>query len=723
VQPEPAVTQSNGRNRGWSGATYIHDGLGNLVDVEFSIDSIDIEVGAGPLIPAVGWATAATDPAVAILDVRDSRRRVGFGTVLRIDEVAVAASAGMHPATESWGVVQLALTCPPCLAALWQSASGQLTLSDVRASVRVLLANDPHGVEDTQLEVIISPPDAASVDASVFSFGLQLAFPLLHQLAGFLTDVIIDGVAPAVLDSLTRRLGLITPVPGMAARLQPLVSLDREPYRDALEAVVNGAPNEVLDQATAAERLDELVNHTPSGRTEARFRSEFIAYSLALAITEPGTGGRLEYPTDPEARLPGDITLVLSHGTLQYFLAWAGYGVGYQGDFRRVDTPHVPLTDQEVVDFWADAPEPERLGPRPPYRTGPPQTSLLPGGTPADWIGYSGIARVSNGIVRVLPVSNPPPGAAVAELGVTVELEVGVSTFTPVTYEVCEDLTRVADWLDRGSGLPVPPLDPGDPVPPWADGIVRVRRAGALIDDVAPALGTDLLDSLGRVLDDGHANGGAGGSTAPDVVFGRPLAGGLGRIGNGFGHTVACHVVTSWNKVSSESWLSARISMTVPVMVGIGEEFNRRIRFLPLLSYRIDPAQVVVGELDASAPEGPLGGLLIGENRTWLTERMVNHALSLLLGDTAIYRVDHPAASPLRYAYGPETLPLRPEGFAARAFLALHPGHWSPEPATGPTLTDAPPYIAVETFGADPDHLAMAFNFTVVTNLFDRLGG
>jgi hypothetical protein len=589
--------------------------------------------------------------------------------------------------------------------------------------VLVLLANDHLGVGDPLLEVIVSPPDAASVDASVFSFGLQQAFPLLNQVATLLTDVIIDAVAPAVLDSLTRRLGLLTPVPGVAARLQPLVSLDRESYRQALEDVIDGAPSDVLDVATAAQRLDELVNHTPSGRTEVRFRSEFTAYSLSLAITEPGTGGRLEYPTDPESRLPGDITLVLSHGTLQYFLAWAGYGVGYQGDFRRVDTPQLPVTDQEVVDFWVHAPEPERLGPRPPYRTGPPQTSLLPGGTPADWIGYSGIARVSSGIVRVLPVNNPPPQATVAEFGFTVELDVGVSTFTPVTYEVCEDLTRVADWLDRGSGLPVPPLDPGDPVPPWADGIVRVRRAGALADDVAPALGTDLLDSLGRVLSDGHANGRADGSTPPDLVFGRSLAGGVGRNGNGFGHTVACHLVTSWNKVSSERWLSARISMTVPVMVGIGEEFTRRIRFLPLLSYRIDPAQVAVGELDASAPEGPLGGLLIGDNRTWLTELMVNHALSLLLGDTAIYRVDHPAASPLRYAYGPETAQLNPEGFAARAFLALHPSHWSPDPATGPTLTDDPPHIAVETFGADPDRLAMAFNFNLVTNLFDRLGG
>lgn len=33
---------------------------------------------------------------------------------------------------------------------------------------------------------------------------------------------------------------------------------------------------------------------------------------------------------------------------------------------------------------------------------------------------------------------------------------------TPITYEVCEDLTRVAEWLDDGFGPPMTPIDPGD---------------------------------------------------------------------------------------------------------------------------------------------------------------------------------------------------------------------------------------------------------------------
>ena len=54
---------------------------------------------------------------------------------------------------------------------------------------------------------------------------------------------------------------------------------------------------------------------------------------------------------DREARLPGDMTLLLSHATLQYFLAWAGYGVGYQGDIRLAETPEPEHVDQPPLEL------------------------------------------------------------------------------------------------------------------------------------------------------------------------------------------------------------------------------------------------------------------------------------------------------------------------------------------------------------------------------------
>lgn len=266
------------------------------------------------------------------------------------------------------------------------------------------------------------------------------------------------------------------------------------------------------------------------------------------------------------------------------------------------------------------------------------------------------------------------------------------------------------------------PIDPGDPVPPWAEGIVSVRRVGpTLVGDVGPAIGPGVLDSLARILD-GRPPAGPG---VPEGVIASPARGIAGLQDNvgRFGHTVTCHLVTSWDKKESEHWLSARLSVTVPVVFGIGNLFSDDPRFLPPLSYRIDPSRLVVGELDASAPEGPLAGLLQGSNRKWLERILANHAISLLRSDRALYRLDHPHTPRLVYAYGPTTIaPLLPEGFRARAFLALNQSHWTADPDANPTdENDVPPFITVETFGSDPDRLNLAVNFHLITNIFNRM--
>jgi hypothetical protein len=728
LEPDPPLQQSNGRNEGWVNAKYVKDAVAELVDLELEIGSSEIDFGRQPLVDPPVAVTPTTDTLLATLDFLDSvqgrpRTRIGFRTVVRVKRFSVGATASTNPTTRSPFVVELALVCPPCIPLLWQSAAGTVTLDDITVGVVLAIANDPLGAEDPRLELHVGTPVAAATDFSAIIFGGLATYPLLSTAANSLANIIGNAILPGLLASLTKPLAAKLRIPeDTFARLQPLLSLDRESYRRRLRAVINGAPDDFLDVATAQRRLDELVNHTPSGQNTTAFRSEFIAYGLSLAIAEPGPGGPLVYPADREARLPGDMTLLLSHATLQYFLAWAGYGVGYQGDIRLAETPEPELPDKPVVDFWNDAPEPERLGEKPNYRTGPPQVTMLPGASLPDWLGYFGIARVSNGICRILPVSNPAPNEPIAELCVTVELDVGVITFTPITYEVCEDLTRLAEWLDEGFGPPITPIDPGDPVPPWADGLVSVRRTGPTqLDAVGPAISSAVLDALAKAVDDPRQ---PGGPRLPAGVIASPargIAGLQADIGR-FGHTVACSVVTSWDKKGMENWLQARLTVTVPVLFGMGNTFLADLRFLPPLSFRIDPSQPVIGELVASAPEGPLAGLLQGNNREWLRTIMANHAISLLRSGRAAYRIGQPPqGSGLNYAYGP-VLSLLPEGFRARVFMTLHPSHWTADPdASPPDENDVPPFITVETFGSDPDRLNLAVNFHLRSNLFDRI--
>jgi hypothetical protein len=727
LEPEPRLRQMNGRNEGWSGARYVQDAVALLLDLEFEVGSSAIDFGRQPLVGPVALVTAANDTVIAALDFLDSvrgrpRSRVGLRTALRIRQFSVGATASTNPTTRSPFVVELALVCPPCIPLLWQNAAGTVTLDDITVGVVFAIANDPLGAEDPRLELHVGTPVAAATDFSALTFGGLATYPILSAAVNALANLIGNAVLPGLLASLTRPLASSLRIPeDTFARLQPLLGLDRESYRRRLQAVINGAPDEFLDPATAQMRLDELVNHTPAGQNRVAFRSEFIAYGLSLAIAEPGPGGALVYPPDPEARLPGDMTLLLSHATLQYFLAWAGYGVGYQGDIRLA-TPQPELSDRPVVDFWNDAPDPGALGPKPNYRTGPPQVTMLPGSTLADWIGYFGIARVSNGLCRILPVSNPPPDAPIAELCVTVEFDVGAITFTPITYEMCEDLTRIADWLDQGFGPPITPLDPADPVPPWAEGIVRVRRTGPTqLGDVGPAISPAVLDALSKAVEDPRLPGNPGLPAGVIASPARGIGGLQGNIGR-FGHTVACTLVTSWDKTGMENWLQARLTVTVPVLFGMGGLFLDEPRFLPPLSFRIDPSRATVGELVASAPEGPLAGLLQGANRTWLRDLMANHAIALLNSDRAAYRTGHPQMRGLNYAYGPSpSLALQPEGFLARAFMTLNRTFWSADPVANPGEGDVPPLITVETFGGNPDRLNLAVNFNVLTNVLDRI--
>jgi hypothetical protein len=567
---------------------------------------------------------------------------------------------------------------------------------------------------------------------------------LINILANTLVEGIVDGILEGVQ-------AVIEPPDDWILRLQPLLNLNREGYREYLENAARQVaaqraagvePERELTQAV--ERLDQLENHTPGGVNRGGFRTEGAggAHSYALTISQPGLGGNLDH-LPPNAPLEGDVTLLLAHDVYRYFLDWAGYGLGYGGPIYRADEPNLQLDgSDELLDFWNHAPIPAQLGDRPEYQTHPPQ--LTPGDENVDdWVSYSAVAQVSSVVCRYLEVTNPAPDEPIAELCMTIALNVGVTTFTPVTYQICEDLTRLGGWLDKTSGF-VDPFDPSDPVPPWAEGLHGVRRIEGLElrRDHRVGLSAEVLDSLGALLEGpnrvrpGEARGSDPHGLIPDGALlsraagpgtgpvSSPGGGGLGSQSGGPGGLIVCRRFAGWDVADSEDWLEAQLTLRMPILFGVGDTFPNQVRLLPLLSYRVDTERAVVGELTASAPEGPLGGLLLGPNRAWLVQTMINHGHSLLnLGRAAYSLADH---SPLEYAYGPtlDGIALDPDGYTPRALLALHPRFWAPDPEEPPVAThDLPPAITVHTFGTNPGAPNFAINFHVISNILRRVRG
>ncbi len=751
LEPPPRMQQRSGRNKGWRGNRYQEDAVAELVDVEVDVNHIDIRFSNDRTIGRPSHIPAG-DPLFLAIDLleqqlgRPARDRVGMRSTIRIDEISIDLTVATFPTTRSLVLVGLFLLCPPCVPLLWQFVLGRMDLSDIRVFMHPILANDPLHLEDPHFEVRVGPADVGDVDVLAFAFNALLEFPPLLALQTALINLVGNVISTSIVNGIMHDLqAVVGPPEDFLVRLQPLLTLNREGHRQFLENTVKDPGKPATEQEDAAERLDRLKNHTPEGINHGGFRTEgsgSARYAMDLAIRRPGLGGNLVH-LPPGAPLEGDASLLLSHDVLRYFLDWASYGLAYHGRIYRAANPDLQLDgNDEIMDFWTHAPLPRQLGERPDYQTHPPRTT--PGDQQVeDWVSYSAVADVSSAVCRYLDVDNPAPDEPIAELCVTVRFDVGVTTYTPTSFQVCEDLSRLGEWLDRTGGF-TEPFDPSDPLPPWARGLRSIRRTrdvDRLAEDVG--LSAEVLDSLGVLL---RRHGGdrlAGGFSDGTDQFADPAdatrsaasrdsaAGmqnnhnpGFGSPGRGFGHTVVCRTFTGWDVAGRETWLEAQLTLRIPVLFGLGDTFPDTLRFLPLLTYRIDTERIQVGELDATAPEGPLDGLLLGPNRAWLIQAMKNHPMSLINLGRAAYARDR--AGELTYAYGLDTLGvgLTPDGYAPRALLTLHPDFWPSNPRTPPHRIDAaPPYITLQSFGGAPRQPNLAINFHLVTNILRRVRG
>jgi hypothetical protein len=199
--------------------------------------------------------------------------------------------------------------------------------------------------------------------------------------------------------------------------------------------------------------------------------------------------------------------------------------------------------------------------------------------------------------------------------------------------------------------------------------------------------------------------------------------------GGALGVDAHCRVVTAWDVRSRETWLSAHVELRFPVFVGFADWFpghaalpgEHRLGLrahLPVLSYRFGTEPVSPGAVRIEAA-GPLEGLALAENREWLETLMRNHALALVRGSDDPHRLGN--GNPLYYAYGVGgTLKLEPEALVPSLVLAMHPSHWGEDP---PREVDdrTPPYLALRTFGSNPDALDLAVSLTISENLLGAL--
>jgi hypothetical protein len=496
----------------------------------------------------------------------------------------------------------------------------------------------------------------------------------------------------------------------------------------AQRRVVNSLDLEVRQVGQA---LDEFLDNWPEGQTACEVVGEPDGYRVGLAVCRPGapaTGRALVHPPIGAGQ-SGDLTLLISARTFREMTASAGFA--YRGDVRNTDGSPAVLPQLPPIDWWRDAPEPSRLGPKPnDLRDGPPDIVLDPSaGSAEDWRGYWSVIEVAGGSAQLISIRNPAPNEHVAEILVTVTVMAGLTTYTPVLVERCgPDLTKLIGELERPrfgdlGRLPVGPDEPR-PRPDRPIGIeveAGFQRVPAALEPLIITANT-LEKTRVRFVTD------AGNTSLFDIEGAQLYRPGF--VG-GFAGDAHCRVVTAWDVKDREVWLNARLELRLPVFLGFGNTgpFDGKPlpgaklvgarAHLPILTYcfRTDPISTGPFTLQTA---GPLTGLAQGGNRTWIEGLMMKHALALAKNSTDRHRDNPP-----RYAYGVAyglsggLLQLQPEGFVPYTFLAMHPTHWSS--VVPPAVTDSPPFLAMETFGSNPNALSLAINLFVVESLLDKL--
>jgi hypothetical protein len=451
-------------------------------------------------------------------------------------------------------------------------------------------------------------------------------------------------------------------------------------------------------------------------------------YRVGVALCRSGVsaaGLALVHPSVGVSQT-GDLTLLLSTRAFREMLD--GTVFTYRGDVRHTDGSPGVLAQLPAVDWWADAPDPELLDPRPAgLRDAPPEIVLDPSASQADdWQAYWSVIDVGGRSARLRQVHNPTPTDHIAEILVVVTVRAGVVTYTPVTMERCgPDLTRLAGGLRRPpAGEPFrPSTGPSEPRP-------RPDRRTTLDVEsgfrrVADPLEPRILSAA--ALEGARVRAGLSGDAGipldiAGALFSRP------GFGGGFAGDAHCEVVTAWDVRDRQIWLDARFELRFPVFLGFGNagpantvrlpgagRLGLRAR-LPILTYRFDAEPVATGPFEFHA-DGPLAGVGQGSNREWLERLMADHALALVRNSADLHR-SRPD-SQLRYAYGVRSR-LSPDGYEPYVVLAMHPTHWSgPAP---PDIADRePPYLAFTTFGPNPEALNLAVNLFVVESLLDKL--
>jgi hypothetical protein len=510
---------------------------------------------------------------------------------------------------------------------------------------------------------------------------------------------------------------------------------------DAWAAQVPIVPQREAALATARALLTAFLEGWPEGQTACEGVPDRFGYRLGLGLCRSGAGtnGRaLIYPSGPRSSQRGDLTLLLSARAFNEMTA--GTYFVYRGPPRLVPNGDPAVLEQlPAVDWWRDAPEPERLQPKPSdLRDEPP--SLPPGPTPGnipDWRAYYEVLEAGGRGATLVPVSDPAPDEHVAEILVSVNLRVIVTTYEAVQMERCgPDLTRLAAEPDGPAGRlgrfrPAPgtgdprPDQPSDRPPLITEAEIGFRR----VEDgaVQPVLTARALEATR--LRYGLADGGS--DIDPARLLFSSFGGGVFTPGDSH-----CSVITAWDVKGREDWLKARIELRFPVFLGLlnfgpgqaprppaGRRLGARVD-LPFLTYRFDSEPIATSALALEA-SGPLAGLAEGENRPWLEALLANHALALVRNSADVHRLRPDRLNPdnpLFYVYGvgSRLLVFSPEDFRPYVLLGMHPTHWSG--ANPPERGDrSPPFLAFNTFGAEGQALNLAIDLFLTESLLDKL--
>lgn len=691
VTPNIPLTQRDGRTKGFRpDKSLVLEGVADLIDVTVSDWQNTLDLSRQSLLDEPQFVDGANFAALFPGTAAPGDFDIGLFTRIRLHEIRVHCSISTVPTTRSVLVAGLILFCPPCFAALWEQGSATIFLPGVQMPVLIYpsqgqLGSGAAGFKALVGQIQSDDPDVTLIIGPTFLPLPQLAvaFSLIGSfLGGTFLDGFIGGLSTKVQDAVDKLLAKLPPVD-----LNEIVLLEKHYVGDLGPPVYQGS------------RLDQ-------------------GYELAVSasVPPPTSGGRLVHPTD------ADITLLLSNGNFSLLLG--PLGLRWESELRH-PAEGLP-TDGQLVDWWNDPPA--RAGivqppanmfsqqPPPPMRVMDPGVQL-----PSFWAFWSRIRFTTDAFPRVLDVNDPAPGDPMAVNRVHIVIDVGAAFYVPRIYEWCSptDRGRIPD----GGGLPAGPGEPPGPPGPIGPLGPDAIRPGDLVATIHP----ELLNDPAMLQPPGTLPAGWDPATfrASCVLLPPPDAEGLPqRPGGDF---MICQWMVTYDAQQSETWLRVEADFTYYHTAGMRDQFTpSNFHFLlPKLGARIlhdfTGADVNITTFDTAHYLSWLNSL---ENHDQ-NEQFIKDLIARII-KASVKRQG--AVEDLSFSYGqgrlstPERSVIRlPEVLDPEVYLSLALDRNEPPQDPAHLAVSRPRTIGYESFGADLNHLNVAFKFNLSENVLDRI--